>query len=133
LRAQERLALLDLVGLRIAIARWSALQNIAYVDVLAAKTHGEDHLGEQLAGAADERLAQGIFVRARGPSGQHEIGVLAPHAVDQVGTLRGQLAALAVAELGADRREREPRTARSLLDHHIFDHRLVARAFALAR
>src|SRR6185312_3394198 len=99
---EEGLALGDLVGLGVAVARRAALQDVADVDVAAGEAHGFDHLGQELAGGADERLAGAIFVGAGRFADEDEGGVGVADAVDDVGALAGELAALAVAELLAD-------------------------------
>src|SRR5262245_2519385 len=54
---QERFAGLDLVLLRIAIARRTALDDVRDVDILAPQPDRLDDLREQLARGADERKA----------------------------------------------------------------------------
>ena len=84
---EERLALGDLVGLGVAVARRAALQDVADVDVVAAEAHRLDHLGQQLAGGADERLAGAIFVGARRLADEDQRRVGVADAVDDVGAL----------------------------------------------
>src|SRR5262249_22501488 len=61
---EERLAGGDLVRLGVAVARRAALDDVGDVDVLARKAHRLDHLREQLAGGADERLAGAVLLGA---------------------------------------------------------------------
>ena len=63
---QERRAGGDFVLFGQAIFGRAAFHDVADVDIFAAQAHGFDHLREQFAGAADERLALHVFVAARG-------------------------------------------------------------------
>ena len=101
---QERLAGGHFVGLGVAVAGRPALEDVGDVDVLARVAHRLDDLGEQLAGAADERLALDVFVGARRLAHEHQIRARVADAVDDLlPPLRVQLAADAVAEVFADR------------------------------
>ena len=113
LRAQERLAGLDLVGLRVAVARRAALHDVRDVDLLAAEAHRLDHLREELARLADEGLALAILVRA-GTLARRTSARRAGFPTPKTSVVRaaGELAARAVAELVADREQ--GRAARSL-------------------
>src|SRR5688572_17685341 len=98
LAKQEWLALLHFVGLGIAVPRWSTLDDVSDVDVLARQLDGLDDLRQQLAGAADEWLALDVFVGARRLADEHQVGVRvadAKHHLLAAG--RVQLAAAAVA------------------------------------
>ena len=99
---EERLARGDLVGLGVAVARRAALEDVADVDVVAAEAHRFDHLGQELAGGADERLAGAILVGARRLADEDQRRVGVADAEDDVGALGRELAALAVAKLFAD-------------------------------
>ena len=79
----------DLVGLGVAIAGRAALQDVADVDVAAAEAHRLDHLGQELAGGADERLAGAILVGAGRLADEDERRVGVADAVDDVGALAG--------------------------------------------
>ena len=104
---QERLAAGHFVGLGVAVAGRPALEDVGDVDVLPRVAHRLDDLGEQLAGAADERLALDVFVGARRLADEHQIGARVADAVDDLlPPLRVQLAADAVAEVVADRDQR---------------------------
>ncbi len=93
---QERLARRHFIGLGIAIARRAALDHVGDVDLLAGHAHGLDDLGEQLAGAADERLALLVLVLARRLADEHQAGLRVADAEDHLPAAeRGQLAARA--------------------------------------
>src|SRR5262249_20352366 len=63
-------------------------------------------LREELAGAPDERLALGILVSPRALADEHQTCLRIAHAEHEVGPMRGELAALAVADRGAQRVQR---------------------------
>ncbi len=67
LAPQIGLAGLDLDRLRIAVARGPALEDVGDEDLLAIQADALQQLVEQPAGAADERQALAILVRAREP------------------------------------------------------------------
>ncbi len=67
LRAEERLAGGDLVGLGVPVAGRAALHHVRDVDLLAAEAHRLDHAGEELAGTADEGLSLPGPRRRRAP------------------------------------------------------------------
>ena len=105
---QERLAGLDFVRLGVAVLRRPALDHVRDVDVVALEADRLDDLRQQLPGAADERDALDVFVRARAPrrrtSGRRS-GLPTPNTIC-VRPERVQLAARAVADVGADGGER---------------------------
>ena len=70
---QERLARRDFVRLRIAVARRPALDHVRDVDVAALEADRLDDLRQQLTGAADERLALQVFVRAGRFADEHQL------------------------------------------------------------
>ena len=63
-----------LVGLGLAVVRRAALDDVADVDLVARVAHRGDHLVEQLAGLADERLALRVLVGARALADEAELG-----------------------------------------------------------
>ena len=105
---QERIAGGDFVRLGIAVFRRTAFQDIADVDVFTLEIDRLDDLRQQLARAADERQALLVFVVARRFADEDELGVGIARAEDDVGALRSELAALAVADFGADGFEGDP-------------------------
>ena len=105
-RLEERLAGRDLVGLRVAIARRPAAHDVVDVDGLPRPAHRLDHLVEQLAGGPDERLAALVLLLARRLADEHQRRVLGADAEHDRLARRVQLAARALAELGANLRER---------------------------
>ena len=106
LAEQERLARRDLVGLRIAVARRPALEHVGDVDLVALEAHRLDHLRQQLAGAPDERDALHVFIRARRFADEHQVRRRVADAEDDLlPPERVQLAARAVADVLADRRQ----------------------------
>ena len=70
---QKRLARRDLVGLRIAVLGRPAFDDVGDVHVVARQADGLDDLREELAGAADERDALDVFVRARRLADKHQV------------------------------------------------------------
>ena len=99
--------LFDFVRLGIAIARRAALDDVGDVHVLARQADRLDDLGQQLAGAADERLALLVLVRARRLADEHQVGVRVADAEhDLLAAQRVQLAARARrADLVLEQRE----------------------------
>ena len=96
-----------LVAFRRAIARRTALNDVRDVDLFAAQAHGLDHVVEQLPGAAHERLALLIFVRARRFADEHQVGLrIADSENNLLAALLVQSAAGAVANVFADKAER---------------------------
>ena len=65
LPVKDRSAGGDFAGVGCAVIRGAALDDVADVDVLAAGTHGFDHLAQQFAGAADKGPAGAVFLRPR--------------------------------------------------------------------
>ena len=76
---QEGLALRQLVGRRVAVARRAALQRVGDVDLLrrlglaARQRDRAQHVVEQLAGLADEGLALPVFLLARRFADDHPV------------------------------------------------------------
>ncbi len=70
-----------------------------------------DHLGQELPRAADEGDALDVFIAPRGLAGEHQRRVRIAHAEDNLAAAEAmQLAARAVADVLADRREADWRT-----------------------
>ena len=61
-----------LVGLRVAVARRPALDDVGDVDLVARQADRLDDPGQQLPGAADERLALPVLVLARRLADEHQ-------------------------------------------------------------
>src|SRR5689334_14320779 len=104
---EERLAARDLVRLGIAVLRRPALDDVRDVDVLAPELHplGDD-LREQLAGAADERLALQVLVATGRLADEHEARARVADPEDEVLAVRSELAPPAVADERAQVLER---------------------------
>src|SRR6266852_4566009 len=76
LSKKKRLARSDFIGFGISIIGRPALDHVADINVAAPKTHAAlDDIGQQLAGAADERLAARIFVGAGRLADKHELRI----------------------------------------------------------
>ena len=75
LTEEVRLAGLDLLRLRVAIARRAALEHVRDVDVRARQSDPVQELLEQLAGLADEGNALLILVVAGRLADEHHLGV----------------------------------------------------------
>ena len=80
-----------LVGRWGAVARGTAAEDVADIDVLAAEMAGFDDLVEQLAGPTDKGLAQAIFVGTGGLAKKAEPGVGIADAEDGLRSRGGQL------------------------------------------
>ena len=94
LAEQKGLAGHDLVGLRIAIFRRPALDDVADVDFRAGDPHPAfDDIGEQLAGAAHERLATHVLIGARRFTDKHQVGMRVADAENDIMAKRVKLAA----------------------------------------
>ena len=106
LGVEERRAGSQLVGLRIAIARWAAFDRVGDVHLVARELDRFEHLREQLAGAAHEGLALCVLVGARALADDDELGARAARAEhDRVALLaqRAAAAALEATLLGGQR------------------------------
>ena len=85
-----------------AVAGRAAFDDVADEHLLAGIAHGVDHLGQQLAGAADEREALLVFVGAGAFADEHDVGpeqALAGHDVLAGG---GEGAEFAGGDFGGD-------------------------------
>ncbi len=102
-------ARLDLVGLRIAVARRAALHDVGDVHVVAREAHALDELGEELAGATDEGLALEVFLLARALADEQQVGVGTADAEHHLRPPRRELAQFAP---GGDRLDCGERPAR---------------------
>ena len=81
---------------RRAVFGRTALEHVGDVDLVAAEAHAlGDHVGQELAGAADERLALTVFVGARGLADEHQPGLGRPGAENCLGARLGQVSTLA--------------------------------------
>src|SRR5207245_7912562 len=83
---EERLAGEQLVGLGVAVVRRAALDGVADVDVLAPQAHRLDHLRQQLAGLAHERVTLQVLVLARRLADEHQARLGAADAEPDVGS-----------------------------------------------
>ena len=83
---EMRAALRDFLRRRVAVSRRAALEHVRDVDVGAArKADRRQHVVEQLARLADERIAEAILFRARRLADQHPVGVLVADAEHGLG------------------------------------------------
>ena len=96
LAVEPRRARVDLLGLRIAVARRPALHDVGDVHVGALQADALDELRQQLPGAPDERFALQVFLLARAFADEHEVGVGPPDAEDDLRAPRRELAQRAV-------------------------------------
>ena len=91
LAEEVRLAGLDLVRLRVAVARRAALQDVRDVDVAArVRPIPSSRLLEQLARLADERDALLVLVEAGRLADEHQVGVRVARAEDDLGAALGE-------------------------------------------
>src|SRR5689334_6483741 len=79
------LARLDLLGLRIAVARGAALQHVRDEHVVALQLDLRQQLVEQLSRRAHERLALLVLVEAGRLAHEHQVGIGVAGAEDHVG------------------------------------------------
>ena len=75
LAEEMRLARLDLVRLRIAVAGGPALEDVRDIDVVAPELDAGEQAVEQLPGLADERDALLVLVEARRLADEHQVGI----------------------------------------------------------
>ena len=101
------LARLDLLRLRVAVARRAALQDVRHVHVAAREADPLEQLAEQLAGGADERHALLVLVEPGRLAHEHQVGDRRAGAEDDLGAGRGQRAAGAARSDVAVGEERE--------------------------
>src|SRR5438552_1830729 len=110
LAEEEGLAARHLVRLGVAVLRRPALDDVRDVDVVSVEPHSlGDDLGQELAGAPDEGLALQVLVAARRLAHEHEARARVADAEHEVRAVRGELAALAVADVSAQLLERARR------------------------
>lgn len=72
---EERAACRDLCRLGVSITRRPVFQDIANEDVFALELDGLEDLGQQIAGASDERQARRIFSGTRCFTNANELGL----------------------------------------------------------
>jgi len=95
---KEGLARGDLVGLRVPVPGGTALHDVADVDVLAAQSHSlRDDVRQELTRPTDEGLAAPILLLPRSLADKDESCSRVADAEDEVGSVRRELAALAIA------------------------------------
>src|SRR5882757_6319277 len=110
LSKKKRLARSDFVGFGISIFGRPAFDYVADINVAALEADAAlDDIGQQLAGAADERLATRIFVGAGRLADEHELCVRIADPEDQVLAKRRELASSAIADELAQIFERRSR------------------------
>jgi hypothetical protein len=96
----------DLIFLGQAIFRRPAFYDVADVDVLAAESHGFDHLVQKFSGAADKGQPLRVFIGAGTFANENELGFGMAVGEDDVFSRFVEFAAGAVAEVLADFKER---------------------------
>ncbi len=101
LAEEVRLARLDLLGVRVAVARRTALDHVRDVDVGARETDPVQELLEQLARLADEGDAVCVLVKARSLADEHQVGERVTGAEDDLRARGGERAARAAEGLVA--------------------------------
>ena len=69
----------------------SRFQNVSDVNLFPREAHRLDNFREQLSGAADERLAPRVFVRARRFADEHDFRVGIANAEYRLGARRGEM------------------------------------------
>ena len=80
----------------------AAFDDVADEYLLARVAHGIDHLGQQLAGAADERESLFVLVGAGAFADEHHVGLECTLAGDDVEARGGEGAGLAGRDFGGD-------------------------------
>src|SRR4029077_1140673 len=96
---EKRRASFALVALGLAVARRTAFHDVRDINIFAPQAHGFDHVVEQLAGAADERLSLGVSIRARALANEHQLGARIAHAKHDLLPALVKFAASAIAEV----------------------------------
>src|SRR6476620_4780057 len=84
LAKEVRLARLDLVLLRVAVAGWAALEDVRDIDVLAPEVDAGEQPLEQLPRLADEGDALLVLVEAGRLADEHQVGVRVARAEDDL-------------------------------------------------
>ena len=103
LSLQEIATIGGFFGGGVAIARWSALQDVQNVHLVAPQRAGFDDLVQQLAGATDERFALLVFIGPGGFAEEHESRRRVSHAKYSLRAGGGQfVATLALSDLGSE-------------------------------
>ena len=75
---EKRQALLDLAGLRVAVAGRTALDHIANINHFPGKMHGPDDFAQQLAGGPHKGVPGSIFIKPGSFAHEHQPGVRRP-------------------------------------------------------
>jgi hypothetical protein len=96
-----RLAGLDLVRLRIAVARRAAHEDVVDVDLLAGDPDLPEQARQQLPGGTDERHALLVLVEARRLADEHQVRSRRPRAEDDLRPPLGERALRAARDLVA--------------------------------
>src|SRR5450432_941188 len=94
---QERRARVHFVFFWSAIVWWAALHHVGDIDILAANSHGGDHVVEQLSRTTHKRLALRIFIGSRAFTDEHDVRIRITYAENQLGTALAQTATRAIA------------------------------------
>jgi hypothetical protein len=100
LAEEMRLAGLDLVRHRIAVARWPAFQDVRHEDQVPAEPDAGEKLVEELPRLADERESLLVLVEARGLADEHQVRVRVPVPEDDLRPAFREAAARAAGDLG---------------------------------
>ncbi len=98
LAVQKRLTGGGLLGVRVAVARWPALDDVGDVDLIAPEPDRLEHGVEQLPGAPDERLSLAILVGARRLADHHQARLPVADAKNGLGPGLVQIAGLAAGD-----------------------------------
>jgi len=88
---------LDLVRFGIPVFRWSALDDIANVDLAAAEFDGFDNAGKKLAGGTDKRFSLPVFFESGPLTDEYELGPWITVTKYDAISFPGQSAALTIA------------------------------------
>jgi len=86
----------NLIGLGISVSRRSALDNIANINLAAAKLDGFDNAREKLTGGTDERFSLPVLFESGALAHKYKLGPGIAFAKYNTGALPGQSATPAI-------------------------------------
>jgi hypothetical protein len=102
---EMRLAGLDLLRSRVAVARRAMLEDVRHEDVAAIEPDLGEQLVEQLPGASHERDPLLVLVEARRLADEHQVGIGVPVPEHQIGGAIRQRAGAALSQAPIERHE----------------------------
>lgn len=102
LTLQKRETGFDLIGFGIPVARRTALDDIANINLAAGKFDGFDDTGKQLTGCTDKGFSLPILFKARTLADKYQLGPFISVTKYNIVSSLGKSAALAITQIGAN-------------------------------